>query len=224
MLQLGENDEALEVLRVEGEQGIDAALFSKASYQLLKDGNVVGAQQMVAKSEAVSTTAEDLSRLGVLQLSLNDIDGLVNLEQAVEQSPESVTSQATLLRAYIATSQLEKAKSAAKEWHEQSPETAAPLIYLGNIATAEGAYQEAAQYLDKASELEGAKNEVFYSRAKLLVAEGKKDNAISFVRAFIDKNPADVQALALWCALATERKRTGHSHILKHSSTPIKQI
>ena len=52
MLQLGENDEALEVLaRVEGEQGIDAALFSKASYQLLKDGNVVGAQQMVAKSE-----------------------------------------------------------------------------------------------------------------------------------------------------------------------------
>ena len=138
MLQLGENDEALEVLaRVEGEQGIDA-LFSKASYQLLKDGNVVGAQQMVAKSEAVSTTAEDLSRLGVLQLSLNDIDGLVNLEQAVEQSPESVTSQATLLRAYIATSQLEKAKSAAKEWHEQSPETAAPLIYLREYCDGRG--------------------------------------------------------------------------------------
>lgn len=218
MLQLGENDEALEVLaRVEGEQGIDAALFSKASYQLLKDGNVVGAQQMVAKSEAVSTTAEDLSRLGVLQLSLNDIDGLVNLEQAVEQSPESVTSQATLLRAYIATSQLEKAKSAAKEWHEQSPETAAPLIYLGNIATAEGAYQEAAQYLDKASELEGAKNEVFYSRAKLLVAEGKKDNAISFVRAFIDKNPADVQALALWFALATEKGNA--EDVIKYTQT-----
>ena len=137
MLQLGENDEALEVLaRVEGEQGIDAALFSKASYQLLKDGNVVGAKQMVEKSEAVSATAEDLSRLGVLQLSLNDIDGLVNLEEAVEKAPESVTSQATLLRAYIATNQLDKAKVAAKEWHEQSPETAAPLIYLGNIATA----------------------------------------------------------------------------------------
>ncbi len=143
MLQLGENDEALEVLaRVEGEQGVDAALFSKASYQLLREGNVVGAQQMIEKSEGVSTTAEDLSRLGVLQLSLNDIDGLVNLEQAVEQAPESVTSQATLLRAYIATNQLEKAKSAAKEWHEASPQTAAPLIYLGNIATAEGAYQE----------------------------------------------------------------------------------
>ncbi|GMM73351.1 hypothetical protein MTsDn5_33040 [Alteromonas gracilis] len=205
MLQLGENDEALEVLaRVEGEQGIDAALFSKASYQLLKDGNVVGAKQMVEKSEAVSATAEDLSRLGVLQLSLNDIDGLVNLEEAVEKAPESVTSQATLLRAYIATNQLDKAKVAAKEWHEQSPETAAPLIYLGNIATAEGAYQEAAQYLDKASGLSDAGNEVTYSRANLLVAEGKKENAIAFIRAFIDENPADVQALALWFALAAE--------------------
>jgi len=205
MLQLGENDEALEVLaRVEGEQGVDAALFSKASYQLLKDGNVVGAKQMVEKSEAVSATAEDLSRLGVLQLSLNDIDGLVNLEEAVEKAPESVTSQATLLRAYIATNQLDKAKVAAKEWHEQSPDTAAPLIYLGNIATAEGAYLEAAQYLDKASGLSDAGNEVTYSRANLLVAEGKKENALAFIRAFIDENPADVQALALWFALAAE--------------------
>jgi putative PEP-CTERM system TPR-repeat lipoprotein len=218
MLQLGENDEALEVLaRVEGEQGIDAALFSKASYQLLKDGNVVGAKQMVEKSEAVSTTAEDLSRLGVLQLSLNDIDGLVNLEQAVEQAPESVTSQATLLRAYIATNQLDKAKIAAKEWHEQSPETAAPLIYLGNIATAEGAYQEAAQYLDKASGLSDAGNEVTYSRANLLVAEGKKENAIAFIRAFIDENPADVQALALWFALAAE-EGNGNA-VIAHTQT-----
>ncbi|CAB9492652.1 XrtA/PEP-CTERM system TPR-repeat protein PrsT [Alteromonas macleodii] len=218
MLQLGENDEALEVLaRVEGEQGVDAALFSKASYQLLREGNVVGAQQMIEKSEGVSTTAEDLSRLGVLQLSLNDIDGLVNLEQAVEQAPESVTSQATLLRAYIATNQLEKAKSAAKEWHEASPQTAAPLIYLGNIATAEGAYQDAAQYLDKASELNDAGNEVTYSRAKLLVAEGKKENAVAFIRAFIDENPADVQALALWFALAME---SGNADaVVKHAQT-----
>ncbi len=218
MLQLGENDEALEVLaRVEGEQGVDAALFSKASYQLLREGNVVGAQQMVEKSEGVSTTAEDLSRLGVLQLSLNDIDGLVNLEQAVEQAPESVTSQATLLRAYIATNQLEKAKSAAKEWHEASPQTAAPLIYLGNIATAEGAYQEAAQYLDKASELNDAGNEVTYSRAKLLIAQGKKENAVAFIRAFIDENPADVQALALWFALAMENGNA--DAVLKHAQT-----
>ncbi|WP_394223725.1 XrtA/PEP-CTERM system TPR-repeat protein PrsT [Alteromonas gracilis] len=206
MLQLGENDEALEVLsRVQGEQGTDAALFSKASYQLLKEGNVVGAQQMVEKSQAVSTTAEDLSRLGVLQLSLNDIDGLVNLEQAVQQAPDSVTSQATLLRAYIATNQLDKAKSAAKEWNEQAPKEATPLIYLGNIAIAEGEYQVAAKYLEEASALKGAANEVAYSRAKLLVAENKKTEATALIKDFIKSNPADIQALALWFALASEQ-------------------
>jgi len=216
MLQLGENDEALEVLsRVQGEQGIDAALFSKASYQLLREGNVVGAQKMVEKSEAVSTTAEDLSRLGVLQLSLNDVDGLVNLEQAVQQAPESLTTQATLLRAYIATNQLEKAKSAAKEWNEQAPDVAAPLIYLGSIATNEGNYEEAAKFLDEASKLNDSENEVTYARAKLLVAEGKKDEAVSFIRAFINKKPADIQALALWFALASEQGNA--EQVIKHT-------
>lgn len=43
MLQLGENDEVLKVLvRVKGEEGVDVVLFLKVSYQLLKDGNVVG--------------------------------------------------------------------------------------------------------------------------------------------------------------------------------------
>ena len=56
MLQLGENDEALEVLnRVEGQANADAALFSKASYQLLKEGNVIGAQQMAERSETASS-------------------------------------------------------------------------------------------------------------------------------------------------------------------------
>ena len=79
----------------------------------------------------------------------------------------------------------------------------------------EGAYQEAAQYFDKASKLKGAENEVVYSRAKLLVAEGKKDDAISSLRAFIDKNPADVPALALWFALATEKGNA--EQVIKHT-------
>lgn len=205
MLQLGENDEALAVLnRVEGEQTTDAALFSKASYQLLKEGNVVGAKQMVEKSEAVSTTADDLSRLGALQLSMNDLDGLVNLEDAVKKAPQSASSQNTLVRAYVSTNQLEKAKEAALEWHKQSPDTGLPLVYLGSIATSEKAFNDAAKYFDEAATKGDVANEVTYARTNLLIAQDKKDNATAFIRAFIDKNPADVQALTMWFALAAE--------------------
>lgn len=175
MLQLGENDEALAVLnRVEGAQSADAALFSKASYQLLRDGNVQGAKQMVERSEAVSTNAEDLSRLGILQLSLNDIEGIVNLEQAVDKAPQSATTQGTLIRAYIATNQLEKAKQSALAWHEATPDASTPLVYLASIAIAQTDYEAASNYLDKATQLTKDDVEVTYARAKLLIAQDKK--------------------------------------------------
>ncbi|BFT29113.1 hypothetical protein D210916BOD24_02890 [Alteromonas sp. D210916BOD_24] len=220
MLQLGENDEALEVLaRVEGEQTSDAALFSKASYQLLKDGNVVGAKKMVEKTETVSSTAEDLSRLGVLQLSLNDIEGLVNLEQAVEKAPESVTTQNTLIRAYIATNQLDKAKQAAEQWHQTSPKTAVPLVYLGSIAIAQKEFDKAQSYLDQAGQLDDANNEVEYAKIKLLIAQDKKDEAMASVRNVIKAQPTDIQALTIWYALAAEKGQT--QDVLVHAQKQL---
>ncbi len=220
MLQLGENDQALEVLaRVEGEQTTDAALFSKASYQLLKDGNVVGAKQMVEKTEAVSSSAEDLSRLGILQLSLNDVEGLVNLEQAVEKSPESATTQNTLLRAYIATNQLDKAKQAAEQWHQSSPTTAVPLVYLGSIAIAQEEFDKAQTYLDQASKLDGADKEIEFAKIKLLIAKDKKDEAMASVRGLIDNQPKDIQALTIWYALAAEQGQT--KDVLVHAQKQL---
>ncbi|MDO6565759.1 PEP-CTERM system TPR-repeat protein PrsT [Alteromonas sp. 1_MG-2023] len=208
MLQLGENDEALEVLnRVEGGATADAALFSKAGYQLLREGNVLGAKQMVEKTEAVvDTSPEDLARLGVLQLSLNDVTGLVNIEEAVQRAPESTASQNTLLRAYIATGELEKAKVAASEWREQAPKEALPLVYLASIAIVEEEYSTASELLDSADNLDGAVNEVAYARIKLLIAQKQYDSAIEFVKSHIDDNPSDVQAITLWYAIETRNE------------------
>lgn len=220
MLQLGENDEALEVLnRVEGQANADAALFSKASYQLLKEGNVIGAQQMAERSETASSSPEDLARLGVLQLSLNDIDGLVKIEEAVQQAPESTTTQNTLLRAYLATGQIDKAKVAATEWREQSPELALPMVYLANIAMEEEDYTSAEGYLAKAATLEGAQNEVVYARTKLLILQEKRDQAIAQIKQFIDGQPADVQAITLWYAL--EASQQNGDTVIQHATKQL---
>ena len=202
MLQLGENDEALEVLnRVDGVTETDAALFSKASYQLLRQGNVVGARQMVEKTEAVSSSPEDLARLGVLQLSLNDVSGLVNLEAAVEKAPESATSQHTLVRAYVATNQLDKAKQAASNWQKQSPELALPVVYLASIAIAEKDFDHAQSLLERAEKLDGSQNEVVLTKAKLLIAQEKHAEAKVLLKDFLNKNPSEIQAISLWYAL-----------------------
>lgn len=222
MLQLGESEEALGVLsRVEGEAGVDALLFSKASYQLLRQGNLVGAQEMVDKTETVTDTAEDLARLGALQLSLNDIEGLVNLEQAVARAPESAESQNTLVRAYVATGQFDKASAAANEWKKQDPTLALPLVYLANIALAEQNYSEATALLDEADTLEGAKSEITYARVSLLVSQQKIDDALAVINAFIENNPSDVQALTLWYGLAAEKNDT--SEVVAYTKAQIEK-
>ena len=207
MLQLGENDEALEVLnRVDGVTETDAALFSKASYQLLRQGNMVGARQMVEKTEEVSSAPEDLARLGVLQLSLNDINGLVNLEEAVEKAPESASSQHTLLRAYIATNQLDKAKQAAENWQKQAPELALPIVYLASIAIAEKDFSGAQAFIDKAKNLDGPQKEVTFVQAKLFIAEEKYDEAKALLKEYLKTDPSEVQAIALWYSLEANAK------------------
>ncbi|NDV91495.1 PEP-CTERM system TPR-repeat protein PrsT [Alteromonas sp. 345S023] len=220
MLQLGESDGALDVLnRVSSQSDTDAALFSKASYQLLKEGNVAGAREMVEKSEAVSNSPEDLARLGVLQLSLNDVDGLVNIEEAVKQAPESPSTQNTLIRAYLATGQLEKAKEAANEWREQSPQFALPVVYLANIATAEKDYDAAEGYLAKAVALEGSQDEVVFARTKLHIVKEEQDKALAVIKQFLNDNPESIQAITYWYAI--EASNDNSEVVIKHATKQL---
>ena len=116
-LQLGLSSEAGDVLeRLDQLTDEDAALFSKASYELLRDGFEKEAKVLIEKSTDISRTAEDLTRLGLLQLSLNNLDGIVNLEEAVSKSPELVSAQTTLGKAYLVTKQYGKALELASSW------------------------------------------------------------------------------------------------------------
>ncbi|WP_026376366.1 XrtA/PEP-CTERM system TPR-repeat protein PrsT [Aestuariibacter salexigens] len=152
-LQLGMSSEASDVLgRIEQLDQTDAPLFSRAGYELLRSGDVKQAQQVVERTSQISTTAEDLTRLGVLQLSLNNIEGIVNLEQAVEQAPESVTAQSTLATAYLATEQLDKAMELAQSWKQSSPDSVRPYLLAGQV------YMRQQNFTAAESELNAALN------------------------------------------------------------------
>jgi putative PEP-CTERM system TPR-repeat lipoprotein len=114
-LQLGLTSEVGNVLeRLDQLTDEDAPLFAKASYELLRDGFEKEAKVLIEKSTDISRTAEDLTRLGLLQLSLNNLDGIVNLEEAVSKSPELVSAQTTLAKAYLVTKQYGKGLELAR--------------------------------------------------------------------------------------------------------------
>jgi putative PEP-CTERM system TPR-repeat lipoprotein len=133
-LELGLNTEAGDVLeRLDQLTDKDASLFSKASYGLLRDGFEKEAKVLIERATDISRTAEDLTRLGLLQLSLNNLDGIVNLEEAVSKSPELVSAQTTLGKAYLLTKQYGKALELASNWKKSSPDDPVPYLLAGDV-------------------------------------------------------------------------------------------
>ncbi|MEC7689734.1 MAG: XrtA/PEP-CTERM system TPR-repeat protein PrsT [Pseudomonadota bacterium] len=195
LLQMGQGEDASQILNrveVDGEAG--ASLFSKAGYQLLRQGNVVDAKAMIEKSGTMSETAEDLARLGVLQLSVNDIDGLVNLEAAAKMAPESVVTQRTLITAYMTTNKLDKAKAASLEWAEKEPDNHTPHLFLAEIAFKQGDKEGALAEIEKAKALNPGTTEIDLVQARLLLSESDVPAAVAVLNDILKKEPGNVQA------------------------------
>lgn len=133
-LRLGKTLDAGSVLeRVNNPQESDATLFSSTSFELLKTGHIKKAQELLEKSSGVTVNAEDLARLGLLQLSLNNVEGLANLEEALEKEPQLASIKETLATAYISSKRFEEALQLSKKWKEQEPENP-KAYYLAGIS------------------------------------------------------------------------------------------
>ena len=198
LLQQGKNEEATDILaRVDGEAENDAMLFSKAGYQLLQSGNVVDAKAMIEKSVPIATSAEDLTRIGVLQLSLNDAEGLVNLEAAVERAPELTMGQQTLANAYIATRQFEKALEVAENWQKAEPQNAQPWLVKGQVYIAQQNYQAAETAITKAEALDSNNLKAKIQRVSLAMVQEQPQQALDAINQALSIDPTDQASLAL---------------------------
>lgn len=198
-LQLGLTSEVGDVLdRLDQLSDEDAPLFSKASYELLRDGFEKEAKVLIEKSTNISRTAEDLTRLGLLQLSLNNLDGIVNLEEAVSKSPELESAQATLAKAYLVTKQYDKALDLANNWKKNSPNDAKPYLLVGDVYTRQLKFSEAKVELEKAAELDG--NSLLSKLAMVNLAVTQKDmpQASLLLEELLVESPNNVPALATY--------------------------
>lgn len=198
LLQQGKSEEATDILsRVDGEADNDAMLFSKAGYQLLQSGNVVDARAMIEKSVPIATTAEDLTRIGVLQLSMNDAEGLVNLEAAVERAPELTVGQQTLANAYITTRQFDKALEVAENWQKAEPQNAGPWLVKGQVYIAQQNFEAAEAAIAKAEALDNKSLKAKVQRVSLAMLQEQPQKALEAIKEALNIDATDQASLAL---------------------------
>ncbi|MFT6412605.1 MAG: putative PEP-CTERM system TPR-repeat lipoprotein [Glaciecola sp.] len=205
-LQTGMTTEASEVLkRLDSLTAADATLFSSAGYELLQSGEAKKAKALVERVENISETADDLTRLGVLKLSLNNIDGVLDLENAVAKSPESVTAKTTLATAYLATNQLEKAQALSDEWKKEASSDPQGFLLAGEVALRKNDLLKAEAEFLSASALAPNDNKVNMALIGLDIRNKKLDAATIKLKKIIGLSPDYLPSLTAYFALNQQR-------------------
>ncbi len=112
----------------------DNALVSSVGLALVKGGEVKQAKEILSRSNKLAAnTAEDLTRLGLLKLSLNDIEGITNLELALDKKPQQKVTRNTLATAYLTTKQYDKALDLAERWKAKDVNDIQAYILAGSV-------------------------------------------------------------------------------------------
>ncbi|WP_289028368.1 XrtA/PEP-CTERM system TPR-repeat protein PrsT [uncultured Paraglaciecola sp.] len=183
----------------------DAPLFSKASYELIKGGYEKDAEILIEKTGGISRTAEDLTRLGLLQLSLDNLDGIVNLEQAVAKAPELDSAQLTLAKAYIVTAQYDKALDLANSWKQTAVDDARPYLLAGDVYVKLENFKAAKSEFSKAKELSNGGAIPKLALINLELLQGNLDLANDMLDAVLQEYPTDVTALATFYLISKQQ-------------------
>ena len=208
-LQIGQSSDAGNVLgRINQLTDEDALLFSKAGYELIRAGNFKQAKEVVEKTSSLSQSAEDLTRLGVLKLSLNDISGIIELEKAVEKSPSLRSANSTLATAYISTKQWDKAVALADEWHGLEPDAIEPLVLKGEALVNLQQYEEAKVVFSQVLEKESGNGIARLAMANITVLEGDDQSGVAQIEAILDEKPDFLPALGVYYLI---KKKLGAS-------------
>jgi len=136
----------------------DIILLSSASALLLKNGDFEQAKKLVELADSIDyTTAVNLTQKGLLKLSFDELDGITDLENALQLDPKLNVGNTALARAYIDNGLYEKAYQLSKVWIEQKPNevngyilAAVSQVEKKNTTEAEKMYQMALS-IDKAN-------------------------------------------------------------------------
>lgn len=207
-LQLGQSSQASDILaRIDQPSAADAQLFSRAGYELLRSGNVKQAKQIVEKTSTISATADDLTRLGVLQLSINDVQGIVNLESALAKAPESVTAYSTLATAYLATEQLDKAMQLAQSWKQANPDDIRAHLLAGQVLTRRQDFAGAKQEYTRALATEPDNNGIKMALVNLDLVQDKLPEAEQQLRQILASSADFLPALASYYVVKRQQQQ-----------------
>ncbi len=204
-LELGLSLQASQILaRVSPEDSAHSELYSKLGYELIQDGYIDEAKVLIEQTEQTATNNVDLTRIGILKLSVNDLDGILDLEAAAKSAPDDVSTQAILATAYLANRDYDKALQLAGNWQALMPTEAKAYVLEAEAAVATDDLTRAQVALETAEGLAPNDPVVGMSMVRLMVKQQNYTDAFTRVESVLATAPTFEPALLMYYMLGKE--------------------
>jgi len=123
-MELGYELESSEtILAIENITEADENLLAKASFELLKNGQLNKAKSLMEKIAAMpNKDAQEITRLGMLKLSMKDLSGILDLEKALDIDPNLPIAKKAIATAYFENEDYEAVLTLASKWRKEQPD------------------------------------------------------------------------------------------------------
>ena len=198
-LRLGYTVDVGETLDSIGEFGQqDSDLLTAASYEMIRAGNLSLAKKTVNTLSSIDlNSAESLTQLGVLKLSLNDLEGLTSLEKAIAIDESLPQARMALAAAYIQTGNYDRALALGLEWLDEDANNKEGLNLVALAYLNKKDYPQAENYFTKALAVdENLIAPLMYFASKHYLAEEHKD-ADNYLTKVLAQKSSYIPALRL---------------------------
>lgn len=207
-LQLGYTLEASStMIELEGINDADASMFASASFELIKDGDFKTAKKLLAKTESFDgKSANTLIRHGIAKLSLDDVSGVVNLEQALEIAPDLSVAKSALASAYMATNEFDKALELALTWQAQNDINGYNLA--GYVYQKQGNAELATKTFEHALTIDATNTPSHMYFANVNMKQGNFSEANAYLTKLFEKEPDNLTALKMYYFIGRDQGNT----------------
>jgi len=198
-LQLGYTSEAGDTLQaMEGATSDDINLLTTASFELLKAGKFQEAKALVTKTNAINiSNPQEIAKIGILKLSLNDLEGIADLEKASEIAPDLPIAKLALASAYIRNKDYDKALTLAAQWKETTPEKVEGYNLTAKILLLMSEVEKAESQLDMALDINEYNPYALLYFATKALTEKQYDESVRIIDKLIFKFPNHLPGLRL---------------------------
>jgi putative PEP-CTERM system TPR-repeat lipoprotein len=197
-LQLGLIDDISETLNgYDSTNKEDTQFLSTLSYELLEVGAYEQAQKMASYvSNSTDLTAEEIARVGVLKLMMNDPSGIDKLELALQKNPELVDAELMLAFSSIKSGNLPRASKIANKWLKQYPEKAGGYNLQAAIHFKNNELMKGEAALEQSLQLEPDNAYALIQQVQLVSFRKDNEQARLLTENAVKVHPSNIQILS----------------------------